>query len=558
MRRGLVICFLVLIMCLGVVSAQSNCTIEFVSWKSQTGDRIDITDTLEGDIVSLYIYGSAGCEELEVSFEVFEDDFGLGDDSVSTNPKNSQFVNGVTTGTWIAEHQFDGIGKPEYYFKANIIEEKVNAESIHRWDALYDRGEELVVTKCDEDCRALGGICDGIPDSCEDVASSVIPQEMESCDTDIFCIQCEKQNGCGWKYNEVNGLYECKDNPKLIPCDEFSDRLGCVNQRGCEWVRGEDCELVSAYWDATSVIDGEEVELIVKGVNCNGQELKIEIFEDNAPGTGGEEKVLDEPLHVFFEGNIAVGVWKSEWQDDYEEYTGTGTYPDGTTVTTSEFELNPPEYFFIATLVEDEHETIRGGLKNSKSIFGKKNRYEISNCYDFDCELVVLKKGACKGELPLVECDSDLTGSYCENKRGCQWDSKDGFCYPVKCEYFNNNYEGCLDYSEFCEWQEGENAKTIKPEKEIEYLFCDWECSEDQTCNNGACEDLDGRTCSGEPITSCEDFDKETCIIDYQRFCSWITLFDDDNGRSELCGQNPCEHLSFSKTACLKHGCIFN
>ncbi|MEN7982172.1 MAG: hypothetical protein ABFQ65_01875 [Nanoarchaeota archaeon] len=155
-----------------------------------------------------------------------------------------------------------------------------------------------------------------------------------------------------------------------------------------------------------------------------------------------------------------------------------------------------------------------------------------------------------------ADCDVEKTG--CARYIGSG--IEDTYCYSDKCEYYNNNREGCLDNSEYCYWIEGEDVGNIKPEKEMStLLFCDWNCDEDETCNNGICEDLGSRSCSGEPITPCEDFDEETCRKDnYQRQCVWFTMTYDDGIVEEYCRQGSCDGLTISKTACTKHGCEFS
>ncbi|MEN7982174.1 MAG: hypothetical protein ABFQ65_01885 [Nanoarchaeota archaeon] len=343
-----------------VGAVESTCTIEWASWKSDTGDRIDITDTVKGDVVSLYVYGSKGCEGLEVSFEIFEDDLGL-DDPVEKNPEDTIFVDGVAKGTWTAEYQFDGLGKPEYYFRVKVPEILTTVASIHGLNAIFDKGEELVVS--------LEG----------------------------------------------------------------------------------DCNFISAYWNTTSVKDGDEVKLIVKSVHCDEKEVLFDIFEDDELGAGGGEKI-NNSIKSVFNDNEATAIWKSEWQDDYKEFEGRAEYPDGTEVTTLEFELNPPEYYFIATLADDESETIRslGGISRSKITDGE-NKYEIHRCNDEFCELVVVKSGICTGNLKSFSC-SDYQGStYCLNTGVCKWDDR-GYCYGnLTCSTFNDNHESCLNYQE-CIW----------------------------------------------------------------------------------------------------------
>ena len=466
MRKLLVFMFVFLIG-ISFVSSQ-ECSLNWASWKDYNSPILrDITKIMEGDEVQLYVSGLKGCEGKIISFEVFEDDFGF-DDSININPLNVEFRNGMAIGTWKAEYQQDVMGRPEYFFKAIVVNNpSENVVSINGMNAIFDRGEELVVTRCGSECQALGGICTGIPNSFYCSQDPNINQEECNDPNHI------KEQECFWidgefKQEELDlcKSYYClklnedylKEGPFCTaePCEEFShDETECWKQKGCQWTRESlGCTLVSASWNTSIVEEGEIVELNIKGTFCNGEEVMFEVFEANDPSAGGEEKVLNNPQNVVFEGDIATGIWVAEWQDDYLEYEGKARFPDGEIKSIQEYELNPPEYFFIATLVNNEYETIRGGMTASRRKFiDVENKYEVFICNNiFECELVVVKGGLCEGELPLADCSNQPGESYCENVIGCSWDGREGRCYAIACSDFNNNHEGCLNQDN-CLWK---------------------------------------------------------------------------------------------------------
>ncbi|MFH1607847.1 MAG: hypothetical protein ABIA78_01815 [archaeon] len=93
------------------------------------------------------------------------------------------------------------------------------------------------------------------------------------------------------------------------------------------------CDLTSATWSQTSVVEGTAVNLNIIGTDCDGQTISFEVWEDDLVG---DDPVSINPVNVIFTGNSATGIWTAEWQDDVS---------------------SDPEYYFIATVV-GESETI--------------------------------------------------------------------------------------------------------------------------------------------------------------------------------------------------------
>ena len=87
------------------------------------------------------------------------------------------------------------------------------------------------------------------------------------------------------------------------------------------------CELTKAYWNNESVMEGDNVNLIVKGENCTGKTVSFEIREDD--GYLGYDAVNTTPFSAVFNGDVLTTSWKAEWRQDW---------------------FWDPEYYFIAAV----------------------------------------------------------------------------------------------------------------------------------------------------------------------------------------------------------------
>ncbi len=96
------------------------------------------------------------------------------------------------------------------------------------------------------------------------------------------------------------------------------------------------CTLTSAYWTQTGATEGETVDLVVEGLNCDGEELIFEIKENDL--FGGPNHPLTQPQNAVFSGSTAPGAWLTEYYID----SGAGN----------------PEYSITATLASDNSITI--------------------------------------------------------------------------------------------------------------------------------------------------------------------------------------------------------
>src|SRR3989344_7710825 len=62
------------------------------------------------------------------------------------------------------------------------------------------------------------------------------------------------------------------------------------------------CELTKAYWNNESVIEGDSVNLIAEGKNCDGKTVSFEIKEDD--GGFGDDAVNITPSSAIFNGAV--------------------------------------------------------------------------------------------------------------------------------------------------------------------------------------------------------------------------------------------------------------
>ncbi|MEM3113424.1 MAG: DUF4215 domain-containing protein, partial [Candidatus Pacearchaeota archaeon] len=128
----------------------------------------------------------------------------------------------------------------------------------------------------------------------------------------------------------------CGNN--IIEAGEQCDDGNTNNGDGCSstCVIEPSCSLNSAYWSLNNAVQGQIVNLIVNGTNCNGQSINFTIFEDDI---AFDEQVSINPAPVSFIGNSVSTTWTAEWQCD-GNIGGVCT-------------LGNPEYYFIARLVNN-------------------------------------------------------------------------------------------------------------------------------------------------------------------------------------------------------------
>jgi cysteine-rich repeat protein len=132
-----------------------------------------------------------------------------------------------------------------------------------------------------------------------------------------------------------NGILETGET-----CDDGNN----VNGDGCSNTCQTEitgCDLTSAGWSTTNVVEGTNVNLNVYGTNCNGKTISFVVKEDDLVGSND---VNINPVNVVFSGTTATGTWTAEYQTDIS---------------------GDPEYYFIATVV-GETENIESGKSDTE------------------------------------------------------------------------------------------------------------------------------------------------------------------------------------------------
>jgi hypothetical protein len=248
------------------------------------------------------------------------------------------------------------------------------------------------------------------------------------------------------------------------------------------------CELISATWNETNVLQGTPVQLIVTGTNCAEKTITFEILEyDSWPGV--DDAVNTTPSQITFNGTSSYAVWVSaEWQSE--------GWP----------ESDPPEYYFIAK-VSGETESIQSS-----------NRLEVTQ--PVSCE-----DGNCNGEETCSTCPSDcgVCPPVCGNSLiegteeqcdcgidGCITSELNG----ETCTSRLPGYEGTLDCNSSCLFNTSACTPICIPPtcSALGYNCGNWSdtcggtlicgsynggCQTDYTCTNGICvEDCTPTTCS--------------------------------------------------------------
>lgn len=71
----------------------------------------------------------------------------------------------------------------------------------------------------------------------------------------------------------------------------------------------DSCTLTNAYWEKTSASEGEQVNFIIEGQNCDGLQIRVDIYENDEP--------YRKATAVNMVGSKAVGTWTAEYVDDH-------------------------------------------------------------------------------------------------------------------------------------------------------------------------------------------------------------------------------------------------
>ncbi|KKL83812.1 hypothetical protein LCGC14_1970980, partial [marine sediment metagenome] len=104
------------------------------------------------------------------------------------------------------------------------------------------------------------------------------------------------------------------------------------------------CVLTNAYWNTDSTIEGQTVNLIVEGTNCDGELIDFEVLEDDVfPNPDDPANITPSSMLVI--SGKAVSLWTAEWQCD-GDIAGICTFGE-------------PEYYFNAILSSDNSVSIQ-------------------------------------------------------------------------------------------------------------------------------------------------------------------------------------------------------
>jgi len=188
-----------------------DCHLSSVSW--------DKTSAGMSSTVGFKVYGNSNCNGKSTSIAVWEADWSSADDPVNKNPSSITLSNGVGSGTWTAEWQYDAGTNPEYYLIASQGSSSVTS------------GNQLTVTCSDVDGDGYSNwVCGG--SDCDDANPHTHPGRTESCDgidndcngqvDEIFNFQTDNNHcgACHMSCSAIGQYYQCQN-------------YVCVRQRVC-------------------------------------------------------------------------------------------------------------------------------------------------------------------------------------------------------------------------------------------------------------------------------------------------------------------------------------
>jgi len=151
---------------------------------------------------------------------------------------------------------------------------------------------------------------------------------------EIFSLSEGQSTTISWQViptGDIGGEYEFfatfeSDNSQISTQNTAIKNLAIINTQ---------CELTNALWSTTSAIQGETVDLIVEGTNCDGKTLEFEVREDD--GLAGSDPAQIQPSSVVISSGQGTTTWVAEYVAD--------------TLFCVDFD---PEYYFIASVLEHD------------------------------------------------------------------------------------------------------------------------------------------------------------------------------------------------------------
>jgi len=186
------------------------------------------------------------------------------------------------------------------------------------------------------------------------------------------------------------------------------------------------CVFDSSNWSVSEVATGVGIELNVYGTDCDTENIRFEIFENELVG---RDAVSPNPVNVVFNGGSATATWVAEYIDDG-------------------FAQGNPEYVFKASLVINPNVFIDdsgelsvflgdGSSMDCSNVTSCSNYMTSGECSTDSCSVV---EGSVESNNPLVDCSAGDVS--CE----CSWVSNN--CEPAYTSVAGNYVVGTCSYGE--------------------------------------------------------------------------------------------------------------
>lgn len=190
------------------------------------------------------------------------------------------------------------------------------------------------------------------------------------------------------------------------------------------------CELNSASWSDTSVVNNSNVNLNVQGTaQCDGETLSFEVWENDVFPLPDTLMDLNPPSDVVFSEGSATGTWTAQYIDD-------GALQ------------GDPEYYFIATVV-GSNPVIDIKSTNELSV----TQLEAGICDGVNLCMNYQSSEYCGGDVCSVAVNSAPPEVDCDKVDcGCSWNSESSACsFSFASSDQSDCGNGIIDFGETCE-----------------------------------------------------------------------------------------------------------
>jgi len=210
--------------------------------------------------------------------------------------------------------------------------------------------------------------CSGEPSDCNKICGNGVINSGEGCDNGASNTNtCTAPYGSSCSYCSSSTCQtvtlagsSCGDgtcNTAYETCSSCSADCGCGTGYTCySGVCELNCQLGSASWNTTSIIEGSPIKLTLSGTSCAGRKIIFEIYEkdgflnaDDALTSYG----YSNPPFVYFPstGTTAFTTWTTVMVDD-----------------TDGGQSNPPEYYFTATAVTSSGQSLSSVTSSQSAV----------------------------------------------------------------------------------------------------------------------------------------------------------------------------------------------